>query len=1128
MKQTLLIGLGGTGSRVVNNVVKELHLNKKEINNGEICCAVLDTNVNDADEIVRSSTGVPVIPTSKAQKIRGYFEEYNHLHIGEWCPQSPSFMEESMLNGASELRVKSRLAFMDCIESGKIDELEFMINDVLKNNEGSQIRIMIVSSLSGGTGSGMFIQVALWLRKILCNSQITIRGIFMLPDVFVSNIKDIKDNKTTSVRHYCNAYAAIRELNAITNIREFGEGKLAEKITIGNLFDSEKDFKTGKPVYDFAFFIDDKDENGVRLESVAEYEKMVAQLVYMQLYAPMSDDMYSEEDNAFIAFKAEKEMPLYGSCGTAKAVYPTESVKNYCALRAAQDSLTSGWNKIDSEINAILEEKKRKERDGIYSNEVIDVRAKFMKIFEDKTAVKAEEVAEDRFFINIAKDVKNEVRRKEGEKTVTDYRDKVSDFVKLLQDQKIDPVVVSFGIEEEFAIDSESFVDDDHTMDELRNQIKNDEVGISEALDKFDKNVADYADTIVNSVFPYSMGDVKPENRATIYGLLSKPNDMGELEFIHPVAARYVLYKLIANLERAVKGFVLADRRAEALAGGDVGTLFDNKRTAETEATPEAFLNSKKFLQNEAKFLDDFEGRYAQFIETKIRLCEKYEKERLQSEVYKKLIERLELLAKQLESFFGKLDEIQGKLNDAVAQNATETNGIDGKIMYVYGSQEDKAATYKKLDLGLDKSNVRINKSVITAVYGSVCAQKKPSYPENSAYANIGVGTIFVKEIVDDFKRKIDENPDNRDAVDLDIYTALGSDGDAFRNCKDKLFRMSAPFLIYKKEISDNDQGTVTARTKTFWGFNPALNDSFSDVGAVLGINADIQADSAYGKNELCCYRAVYGLEAKFIPKLNECEDGIYYTCYSSVVNNMVEDFDGRYGERALVRTPHLDKTWHKILPYVTEEKQEKDKLGFFRGLWLAIAYGIVKTDKDGYLYLERTIDSGFGTSIKENVAIKYRGNNIGKTEVNKLIEALKQDKRFTGFEIPALEKRFKNELDDIVNYVSTDVIKGLTTKKDDLNPINLVCRYMETARCDVEIKGALMGALYIIADELVFAYSSERSKEARKVAAYKILRKIYDSSTRSKGKSEVFCDWEEKFKEYKINEETSAEDSSK
>ena len=360
MAQTLLIGLGGTGSRVVNNVVKELHKNGKRINDGQICCAVLDTNVNDNESIVDSNTGVPVVPTSKAMKIRDYFAQYHHLHMESWCPQAPAFMEESMIDGASELRMKSRVAFMDCLESGVIDQLELLINEVLKNNSGSKIRVMIVSSLSGGTGSGMFIQVALWLRKFLSESEITIRGIFLLPDVFVSTIQDIKTNKTTSVRHYCNAYAAIRELNALSKIMKSNAVELAEPIVLGKLFDSTKDSDYGKPVYDLAFFVDDKDEHGVRLESIGEYERMVSQLVYMQLYAPMKNDMYSEEDNFFLT-GFENEEPLYGSCGTSKAVYPVESVKTYCAIRGVRDSLTGGWMKIDGEIDAAIEERKQAE-----------------------------------------------------------------------------------------------------------------------------------------------------------------------------------------------------------------------------------------------------------------------------------------------------------------------------------------------------------------------------------------------------------------------------------------------------------------------------------------------------------------------------------------------------------------------------------------------------------------------------------------------------------------------------------------------------------------------------------------------------------------------------------------------
>lgn len=586
MAQSLLIGLGGTGSRVVNNTIKLLKQNGLSFNNGEICCAVLDTNVNDAGEIRSSGTEVPVFETSKPQRIRDYLEQYHHLHIEEWCPQSPRFLNQSMIDGASECRVKSRLAFMDCLETGVTDQLELMINQVLRNNTGSKIRIMIVSSLSGGTGSGMFIQMALWLRKIFSQSQITIRGIFLLPDVFVSTLDDIRQNAETKTRHYCNAYAAIRELNAITKIKQNNTIDLPEKISLGDLFDSILDEDSGNPVYDFAFFVDDRDENGVRLDSISEYEQLVAQLVYMQLYAPMKDDMYSEEDNTFLAF-ARNEEPLYGSCGTAKIEYPVKSIKTYCATRAARDVISIGWRRIDDEIDAKQEEIEQKERDGYPVSEALDPRGTYITLFDQKASRKPEEAGKDKFFVSIAKDVKNEVQTKgkDGKVTVT-YTDKVADFILRLNREKIDTASIKYSKTDTLKIDAVAFVQDDHTIDELKQRVIADESDVEEAIKAYEKKVEEYADAIVDSVFPYHMGDVNPRNGCSIYGLMTKINRKGLPEFIHPVAVRYILYKLVAELEKKQRTIVLQNSRSDALAGGDNTNSFDNKKTKNIELTP--------------------------------------------------------------------------------------------------------------------------------------------------------------------------------------------------------------------------------------------------------------------------------------------------------------------------------------------------------------------------------------------------------------------------------------------------------------------------------------------------------------------------------------------------------------
>lgn len=1162
MAQILLIGLGGTGSRVVNNVVKELRKNKKTFNDGQICCAVLDTNVNDNRLIADSATGVPVFATSKAQKINQYFVNYRSM--GEWCPQSPSFGQESMIDGASEIRMKSRIAFMDFIETGAANQLEQMVTKVLNSGEKSKIRIMIVSSLSGGTGSGMFIQVALWLRKILDRSDITIRGIFLLPDVFVKTIGDIEKNKKTSVRHYCNAYAAIRELNAITKIMKYGDSSLPERISLDKLFDSEKDSGGGKPVYDLAFFVDYRTNTGRVLGSISEYEKMAAQLVYMQLFAPMAGPMYSEEDNAFLAIEEHGE-PLYGSCGTAKAVYPVESVKTYCAIRAAQDSLTGGWEKIDNEINELIAEKKEREKDGDFSGDAIDPREKYIKLFEEKTAVDADEVGKDRFFLSISRDTKNEEKIKGGDDKVTVRRtDKVNDFIKSIDTEKIDVELTRNSGTDDLAIDAEAFADADQTIEELMGQVRKDQAGFEEALYNFDRKVEGMAEQIVNSAAPYSMGDVNPKNRCSLYGLFTKPNDMGGWDFIHPVAARYILYRLAKDMENKIKVLVPNESRERALREECSSSLWDNAAThSATETTPLEYLESKKLFQFESKFINSFKERYIGYIATRIGLCEAYEKEALKLIVYRKMLDRINGLIGQLEEFFRGLDSVREKLEKGLDENIRETSGTDsGNTLYICGKQADKESIYRSLSLEVDSSVQRINRSVIDAIYGRFCAEKRPSNTENSKYIDVSATTVFVRETVETFRGRINGDTENREKVDMDIYTALcrerGMSGDssgkrvnsldsldltagevqpdnkedsereaAFRECVEKLKNIADVFLVYEKEIPDERLGTTTRRDKTFWGFNPELVRAFPQLGEVFGINLDTLQDSAYPKNELHCYRAVYGISPIYIPKFNEMntDDGNYYVCYRETVSGMVEAAGGKTGERAYVSTPHLDKRWHRILPYVTLEKQESENKRFFRGFWLAVAYGIINTDRDGNIFVRRPVGGGYGHAIEENVAVMYEGKNVNKRDVSRLLKCLMSDAAFMGSDITRAEKRFKEELTDMSTYVGTEVLSGLTKKDDGLNSVNITVRYTESSDGDKNTHSSMVGALEEIAYEMVKSYNSARSEKQLEEAKYRICERIYESGTLVK-KEEVFSTWVSVFKKMNKGDGSDGETS--
>jgi hypothetical protein len=65
-----------------------------------------------------------------------------------------------------------------------------------------------------------------------------------------------------------------------------------------------------------------------------------------------------------------------------------------------------------------------------------------------------------------------------------------------------------------------------------------------------------------------------------------------------------------------------------------------------------------------------------------------------------------------------------------------------------------------------------------------------------------------------------------------------------------------------------------------------------------------------------------------------------------------------------------------------------------------------------------------------------------------------------------------------------------------------------------------LILSLYGVAEDMAKAYDSDRTGSELEDAAYRICRRIYDSSSRTKGKSETFDKWETAFKHYKINSE--------
>lgn len=1181
MQQTVLIGLGGTGSRVVNNVARELHKNKHDINDGIITCVVLDTNQSDNELIENSGTNVPVIPTCDEMTIDRYIARYQHKNPLRWCPYSLSFGTESMINGASEIRAKSRLAFMDTMETSKINLLEEQIERVFLRKEGrpEQIRVLLVTSLSGGTGSGMFIQVALWLRQFFNNHtcQATIRGVFLLPDVFVKTIDNIKNNPRKKLYHYANAYAAIRELNAIDKL---SRGKKTEffnnHIVIDDLFDSNH--PTGRQVFDNAFFIDAVDENGASLKSIEAYEKTVAQIVYMQLFAPMYNELYSVEDNLYRVKDACPE-PVYGSAGTAKLVYPIDDIKEYMALRATAGSLQECWNEIDDDIESQLENQQEQIDRGIKPAKLINKKELYVELFKkwsDKKSYDAESATEaQRLLVSIAHDIDDEniETDKEGNEK-SEFIDKCSTTFTRLE------TAVSNRIKSKGYLDSLN-----HTKEKLSELAKKGNpkskgpgfkaadirvlkgMTVSSQLSKMKTIVEtiqeDYryeAGQIMWDFLPFQMDKFSkplkqmPDNFFSLF--VKKHPKTGAISYVHPIAARCLLYKMKLETENKRNSLNVVGSLEAALTGDQSISADDPRTVFKKETFDQYWQQTGPHYSN--REITHFIKQFKLLTEANLNLCVKYAFNQIYSVVLDELDKVVDYLIEQFENIFKGLKDtsiIAERISNNIDRN-DNSNGMS-KELFVCADLDNKERLFRALGQDFTKSVSELNETVIKLAYGKLCYSKRPKAESNQMYS----GDNFVEQLVDrfvgSFKRVIDEHSSS---FDYDAIQAIFAESDykfeksqankksrssddaksrhdsAVRAYKDTLDRRASPFLIAEPDeemlgysanaISDGKAGRgiyMTSSDSTtlympfqhklvFWGFNPELLKSYSNLPALIGANALTASNNDYSRYQLCCYKSSYCIRAEKIPKFNEMKNGEYYVNYSAVIAGL-DAPDGNETDN-----PHIDKTWHNVLPFISENKRKEAEANFYKSIWYAIAYGRISLSDGEYYFAEKVEDVYGGTHDRPELLLNG-GKSIRSVEIDKLIAALRQYRGFETIIAKQLSTEYKEDLLGINKIEDSKLLKGLQTK-GDLNPATIILRYTKSKKYEHAVFSQLIGALEKVLEETDDYFNPKRAKDSKERAMAKNLYGIYTNGWVKQDGNGIFEKWLTLFNKAKLQPE--------
>ena len=588
---TLFVGVGGTGCKIVKKVADLCAPEEKE--NINFLC--LDTNVNDLSDVANGKSKIYWVQTSNTQTVGSYLD-YDEEARKKWFPKNAVMYDKTVSEGAGQVRAISRLALNSTIKTGKIRPLYDSIDDLFRKTGKDMkqaMRIVIASTASGGTGSGIILPLSMFIRDYVKekypNTSLIVRSLILLPETLDSVI----DSQTERDSQARNAYATVKELNAFMmkgsgfidldeDLKQFSD--LHVNVSVAG---SDKQKSLSLLPMDFCFLMDGQDAEDSTMISIGQYIEQAAQALYEQNIGPMQKKAFSVEDNII------KEMTKpgnygrnrFGGIGAGVIRYPYEKVADYVSYDLAIDSIggegdATKWTKYDNAVRAYKAEQKKRgvpmstwDPDGkvycdtlhnakdsfsrdlnnTYELDGLDSRIKrFKKSFEDQVY---RVVLNDKRFnsiYNSAKQWESNPSFGEGDNKIADAVDSLSAYRGVVEARSKDGSPIVEGIVNRWV----------------------------EALYTNDQKTV-----VINDTY-------------SIESLIK--NAQGEI--FHPCAARYVLYRLMEEFDKDVRS--TSHIRAE-----DTIEMFKNKEY-EFKFTKEKVIGIESLgdLEKEPNLFDKLKG----------------------------------------------------------------------------------------------------------------------------------------------------------------------------------------------------------------------------------------------------------------------------------------------------------------------------------------------------------------------------------------------------------------------------------------------------------------------------------------------------------------------------------------
>lgn len=397
--QTLFIGVGGTGCRIIKKVHDLCRPGEME----NINFVFLDTNVNDLASVTREGAHIYFVQTSNTQTVGNYLD-YDSDALENWFPKNAVMYDKTVSEGAGQVRAISRLALNSTIKTGKIRPLYDAIDDLFRKSGRAlkqAMRVVIATTASGGTGSGILLPLSMFVRDYVNskypNTSLIVRSLILLPETLDSVI----DSTVERESQRRNAYATVKEMNAFmmkgSGFFDINPDLMRYKdihVDIANPGTDELKSLNLLPC-DFCFLLDGQNAEDSTLVTTKQYEAQAAQALYEQNVGPMQKNAFSVEDNIIKEMSNPGNMGRnrFGGIGAGVIRYPYEDIANYIAYDWALNAIggdgeASKWRKYDFAYAQKLAEGRKK---GLSATEL----PKKAEVYCDKMNTAADNFSKD-------------------------------------------------------------------------------------------------------------------------------------------------------------------------------------------------------------------------------------------------------------------------------------------------------------------------------------------------------------------------------------------------------------------------------------------------------------------------------------------------------------------------------------------------------------------------------------------------------------------------------------------------------------------------------------------------------------------------------------------------------------